>query len=89
MYYWDNETQTVKTCENIDDNERKFTIKIYKSDDIIETLKDVKRIVVDVDKTNGTTIVDMLDPDYTELKERIENLEKGFLRKLFERIFKK
>jgi hypothetical protein len=87
MYYWNDEP--FENIKPIDDNKRKFTIKIYKSDGIIETLKDVKRIVVDVDKTNGTTIVDMLDPDYTELKERIENLEKGFLRKLFERIFKK
>lgn len=87
MYYWNDEP--IENIQPVNDTKRKFTVKVYKSDGAIETLKDVKRIVVDVDKTNGTTILDMLDPNYTELRERIENLEKGFLRKLFERIFKK
>ena len=89
MYYWNDEP--IENIKPIDDNKRKFIVKVYKSDGIIETLKDVKRIVVDVDKMNGTTIVDMLDPDYTELKERIEKLEnkKNIFEKLFERIFKK
>lgn len=84
MYYWNDEP--IENIKPIDDNKRKFTIKIYKSDDIIETLTDVKRIVVDVEKTSGTTIVDILDPDYTELKERIEKLEK---RNIFKRIFRR
>lgn len=57
-----------------------------KSDGTTETLKDVKRIVVDVEKTSGMTAMNMLDPDYTELKERIEKLEK---RNIFKRIFRR
>jgi hypothetical protein len=82
--YYDNDV--VETVQPVNDNKRKFTIKIYKSDGITETLENVKKIVIDVDKTNGTTIVDMLDPDYTELKERIEKLEN---RSIFKRIFRR
>jgi hypothetical protein len=66
---------------------KEFEVRVHKSDGTIETLKDVKRIVVDVEKTSGITAMNILDPDYTELRERIEKLENK--KNIFERIFKK
>lgn len=87
MYYGSD--KVVENIQPVNDNKRKFTVKTYKSDGTEQTLKDVKKIVIDIEKVDSNMTINMLDPDYTELKERIENLEKGFLRKLFERIFKK
>lgn len=84
MYYWNDEP--IENIKPIDDNKRKFKVRVYKSDGTTETLTDVKRIVVDVEKTSGMTAMNMLDPDYTELKERIEKLEK---RSIFKRIFRR
>lgn len=74
MYYWNDEA--VENIQPVNDNKRKFTVKVYKSDGTKETYKDTAKIVVDVEKTDGITVLDMLDPDYTELKERIEALER-------------
>lgn len=99
-HYW-NDEQVENIQPVVEDNKRKFTVKTYNSDNMQSTLTGVKRIVIDVEKTSGMTVINLLDPNYSELnkqietlKERINKLEnkKGlfnYIKHVFERIFKK